>query len=74
MLIQTLIPELTVQTFTEGILSRLAWLDKAQFHLFLLAPKKHRLTGKFSPIVNDNLARQVACFCQLIKKTTDLDP
>lgn len=43
MLIQAAVAELAVEAFDEGILCRLAGLDKVQLRAGLLRPKEHRL-------------------------------
>ena len=41
MLVQALISEFAIQAFDKGVLSGLAWLDKAKLYACILRPEVH---------------------------------
>ena len=72
MLVQTFVSELAIEAFDEGVLGRLAWLDKTERGTALLRPEEHRLAGELGAVVTNDHRRQSAALAQLIKEASDL--
>ena len=74
MVIQTLIPEASVEAFDEGVLSRFAGLDQLELNAMLAGSLIQCLAGKFRPLVGSNsfgIATEASC---LIKDTRHVMP
>jgi len=54
MQIQSVLPELAIEAFNNGIPGRFARLDEMQFHTALSRPEEHRFAGQFGSVVADN--------------------
>ena len=52
--VQTVIAELAVEAFAEGILCRLAWLDENMVHIVIKEPAEKRFRCKLGTIVTEN--------------------
>jgi len=50
-LVQALISESSVKTLNKSVLSRLAWLDKTQFHGMLKGPLLLCAAGEFKRLI-----------------------
>lgn len=67
-LIQALITKLTVETFDECILPRLARFDEDQFDSVRIRPLIQRLPAKLRSVVDDDLARTAALLPSLLQR------
>ena len=66
-LVQAIVAEGAIKALAEGILDRLARLDKVELHSGLLCSEEHGLAGQFRAIVQNNLARQAIYLSQLVE-------
>src|SRR6056297_1290328 len=60
MLVETGLPEPTVEALDKRILSGLSRLDEVQLHTVISGPEEHRLTGQLGAVVADDGSRQRA--------------